>query len=91
MKHQEIIKEIKDLAYYKTNAEEDYLKVPISVLRYISELEQDKKMYSEEEVVQLLQKALTHQDDGEIGSLVTAQKEIRTANFYSWFNKFKNK
>jgi hypothetical protein len=53
--------------------------------------EQNKKLYSKEEVVQLLQKALTHQDDGEIGNLVTAQKEIRTANFYSWFNKFKNK
>ena len=48
MKHQEIIKEVKDLAYYKTNAEEDYLTVPISVLRYISELEQEvKRMYSE--------------------------------------------
>jgi len=29
----------KDLAYWKTNAEEDYMQVPISVLRYISELE----------------------------------------------------
>jgi hypothetical protein len=47
--------------------------------------------YSEEEVIKLLQKALTHKDDGEIGSLVTAQGEIRTANFFSWFNKFKNK
>jgi hypothetical protein len=49
------------------------------------------KMYSEEEVIELLQKALTHKDDGEIGSLVTAQGQIRTANFHSWFNKFKNK
>jgi hypothetical protein len=30
---------VKDLAYWKANAEEDYLQVPISVLRYISELE----------------------------------------------------
>lgn len=29
----------KDLNYWKKNAEEDYMKVPISVLRYISELE----------------------------------------------------
>lgn len=37
MKH-----EIKrDLAYYKTNAEEDYRNVPISVLRYIGELEKE--------------------------------------------------
>ena len=30
---------IKDLDYYKSNAEEDYIKTPISVLRYITELE----------------------------------------------------
>lgn len=46
---------IKDISYWKQNAEEDYLKVPISVLRYISVLEeQAKTMYSEEEVRQLL-------------------------------------
>ena len=50
-----------------------------------------EKKYNEKEVNELLQKALTHQDDGEIGSLVTAQGQIRTANFYSWFEKFKNK
>jgi hypothetical protein len=50
-----------------------------------------EKMYSEEEVLELLQKALTHQDDGEIGSLVTVQGQIRTANFYSWFEQFKKK
>ena len=48
-------------------------------------------MYNEEEILELLQKALTHQDDGETGSLVTAQGEIRTANFFSWFQKFKKK
>jgi hypothetical protein len=41
-------KQEKDLAYWKENAEEDYMKVPISVLRYITELEE--RMYSEEEV-----------------------------------------
>lgn len=51
--------------------------------------EQDKNKYSEEEVLELLQKALTHQDDGETGNLVTLQRQIRTANFYSWFEKFK--
>jgi hypothetical protein len=56
------------------------------------ELKQEQeKSYSEEEVIELLQKALTHKDDGETGSLVTAQGQIRTANFHSWFNKFKNK
>ena len=52
---------------------------------------QQERMYSEEEVIELLQKALTHKDDGEIGNLVTAQGEIRPANFYSWFNQFKKK
>jgi hypothetical protein len=36
---QEEPKQEKDLAYWKANAEEDYIKVPISVLRYITELE----------------------------------------------------
>jgi hypothetical protein len=30
---------MKDLKYYKENAEEDYITTPISVLRYITELE----------------------------------------------------
>lgn len=34
-----IKEENKDLAYWKANAEEDYMQVPISVLRYITELE----------------------------------------------------
>lgn len=33
----------KDLNYWKLNAEEDYLKTPISVLRYISALEEELK------------------------------------------------
>jgi hypothetical protein len=53
--------------------------------------QQDKKLYSEQEVIELLQKALTHKDDGETGSLITAQGEIRPANFFSWFERFKKK
>jgi hypothetical protein len=49
-----------------------------------------ERIYSEEELIELLQKALTHKDDGETGSLVTAQGQIRTANFFSWFEQFKN-
>jgi hypothetical protein len=50
---QETIEEVKDLAYWKVNAEEDYIKVPISVLRYISELEKQQEIsYSEEEVLE---------------------------------------
>jgi hypothetical protein len=52
---------------------------------------EQKNSYSEKEVILLLQKALTHKDDGEIGSLITAQGEIRTANFFSWFETFKKK
>jgi hypothetical protein len=48
-----------------------------------------QRSYSEEEVIELLQKALTHQDDGETGSLVTAQGKIRPANFFNWFEQFK--
>jgi Zn ribbon nucleic-acid-binding protein len=33
----------KDLVYWKNNAEEDYISTPISVLRYISELEKEVK------------------------------------------------
>lgn len=40
------LEEAKDLAYWRANAEEDYLQVPISVLRYISQQEQNKKLYS---------------------------------------------
>jgi len=34
---------MKDLNYYKKNAEEDYNTTPISVLRYITELEEKAK------------------------------------------------
>ena len=49
----ETLEEVKDLSYWKANAEEDYMNVPISVLRYISELEE--RSYSEEEVYNVLQ------------------------------------
>jgi len=49
---------VRDLEYWKDNAEEDYITTPISVLRYISELEkkveQDKNKYSE--LVDLLER-----------------------------------
>ena len=34
---------MKDLKYWKNNCEEDYLHTPISVLRYITELEKELK------------------------------------------------
>ena len=45
------------LEYWKNNAEEDYAKVPISVLRYITVLEEAvKDSFSREEVVDLINK-----------------------------------
>jgi hypothetical protein len=32
---------VKDLAYWKNNAEENYLTTPLSVLKYINELEKE--------------------------------------------------
>ena len=62
-----------------------------SLITQAKEMEKQQQGYSEEEVIKLLQKALTHKDNGETGSLVTAQGKIRTANFYSWFEQFKKK
>jgi hypothetical protein len=47
---------VKDLNYWKENAKEDYASTPISVLKYISKLEEEK--YSEEEVFNLIEKAI---------------------------------
>ena len=47
--------------------------------------------YSEDEVRELIIKALTHNDHNLCGSLVTAQGEIRTANFNVWFEEYKKK
>jgi hypothetical protein len=57
-------KQEKDLAYWKANAEEDYIKVPISVLRYITELE--KRMYSEEDVREAIVKSAMSNTDNMI-------------------------
>jgi len=43
------VERVKDLSYWRENAEEDYLIVPISVLKYISKLETElETVYSEE-------------------------------------------
>ena len=74
-------KQKKDLAYWKANAEEDYIKVPISVLRYITELE--KRMYSEEEVIELLQKYRLDLSSGKTANIGDTTK--------FWFEQFKKK
>lgn len=48
---QKIMSTEKDLNYWKANAEEDYKQVPISVLRYITELETAVKNCSIPDVV----------------------------------------
>ena len=40
--------EEKDLEYWRNNAEEDYITTPISVLRYITELENEIKQNKDE-------------------------------------------
>jgi hypothetical protein len=51
----------------------------------------NKISYTEDDVRELLIKGLTHNDDKLCGSLVTAQGEIRTANFNIWFEESKKK
>ena len=49
------------------------------------------ELYTEDEVRALIIKALTHNDYNLCGSLVTAQGDIRTANFAVWFEEHKKK
>jgi hypothetical protein len=77
-------KQEKDLAYWKENAEEDYMKVPISVLRYITELEE--RMYSEEEVIELLTARCKH-----FGTTMTPFRELLLKQDLDWFEQFKKK
>jgi hypothetical protein len=74
---------------YETLWKQTDFSLPNNILEQAKEMEKQQG-YSEEEVLYLLQKALTHKDDGETGNLVTAQGEIRIANFFSWFEQFKN-
>ena len=67
---------VKDLGYWKNNAEEGFYSTPISVLRYIRELE---KGYSEEEVIKILYQF--HYD------LVNSNFDTKE----EWFEEFKKK
>ena len=84
---QETLEEVKDLDFWKNNAEEDYLKVPLSVLRYISELErQQERMYSEEDMREAFiagGNSLIEEDD-DYGTEYDAYME-------QWFEQFKKK
>jgi hypothetical protein len=72
--------EQKDLAYYKSNAEEDYLHTPISVLRYITELEE--RMYSEQEVLAILH---DYRNTFELYRNI----QVLPHKFFPWFEQFK--
>ena len=50
---------IKDLEFYKSNAEEDYMNTPISVLRYITELENN----TQAEVLEALENEFTNYEN----------------------------
>jgi hypothetical protein len=82
---QETLEEVKDLDFWKNNAEEDYLKVPLSVLRYISELErQQERMYSEEEMISFMQFIISQET---LDNTSSVSKE--TAKYY--LEQFKKK
>ena len=49
----------KDLEYYKNNAEENYTNTPISVLRYITELEE--KTFTKQDILKIINMSLGSQ------------------------------
>lgn len=74
---QETLEEVKDLKYYRANAEEDYMQTPISVLRYITELEQSKNKYSEEDMKKYGEFA--------VSKFLNVKKTTLTKNYFSEF------
>ena len=75
---QETLEEVKDISYWKNNCEENYITTPISVLRYISELEkQQERSYSEEDLRYAFECATDLNPSFE--------------SFNVWFKKFKKK
>jgi hypothetical protein len=93
---EETLEEARDLSYYKSNAEEDYLRVPISVLRYISELEQEvERSYSEGDLREAYFSAIKSTGEGWNGEYANGNnpniEEKFTEGFEEWFEQFKNK
>jgi len=87
---------VKDLNYWKNNCEEDYLHTPISVLRYISELEKTiEKSFTENEVRNLLETQrgnsyvaiLTKTKDEELASVASSAPEPSGKD--GWVKKIK--
>lgn len=88
----EISKELEEAAknYGKLNAS-GYFVEPKSISFMDGAKWMAERTYNEDEVRELIIKALTHNDHNLCGSLVTAQGDIRTANFGVWFEEFKKK
>jgi hypothetical protein len=85
--NQETLEEVKDLNYWKNNAEEDYLAVPISVLRYISELEEaQERSYSEEDIKNAFKVGFSI---GYGSDVYAIDEKNRTCD--EWFKQFKKK
>ena len=81
---QETLEEAKDLNYWKNNVEENYITTPISVLRYISELEE--RRYSEEEVLNITQQLRIKLKSG-----VLKWQDDFEFDLEEWFEQFKKK
>ena len=80
---------MKDLNYYKNNCEENYITTPISVLRYITELEKDN------EAKQLIlsgvsqQRELLSQYTEFLNWKLPVEREIKLTEikeFFDWLN-----
>jgi len=78
--------QVKDLNYWKNNAEEDYLTTPISVLKYISELEKLTliELPSDEEIEKLIE----HLFEPTLNKFGEPKTQIVGQNPHG-FNKFK--
>ena len=71
---------MKDLNYYKNNCEEDYIKTPISVLRYITELE--KKNEAEQLILSGVGSTLT--DKEKIDYEIAQKRKDKDYNIQGW-------
>jgi hypothetical protein len=81
------VEQVKDLQFWRENAEEDYLRVPISVLKYISKLETElETVYSKEDMRGMYDKSCGLWGLGEVSD----QRE-NNERFESIIDKLKTK
>lgn len=73
-----------DINFYKANAEEDYLTTPISVLRYISELEKERDVW-----ISVNDKLPETNEHNESEYLLGYEKECRQ-QVVCWYNSRKD-